>query len=148
MFSNYEEMVGAYERVVSEIKLDCRIEKYRRFLKYTFIVIQFGLVYFFKSKMDGYAKFQIEAMSEYEDILVEIGEDETPSWYEEYGPMARLGIAIMYQTAMFVAIKFLDPSSIMPLLSTLSGASSRAEAATKGTSKEGMRGPSINPDDI
>jgi hypothetical protein len=147
MFSDYDEMVGTYERIVSEIKLDIRVQKYRTFLKYTFIAIQFGLVYFFKSRMEGYAKFQIEAMSEYEDILVEIGEDDRPAWDEKYGPFTRLGIAVLYQTMIFVGMKFVDPSNIMSLLGSFMAKNDSSEKASVKTSDK-MKGPSINPDDI
>jgi hypothetical protein len=57
----------------------------------------------------------------------------------------------MYQTAIFVGMKFLDPSNIMSLLgSFMSNATQKAGAGAgeKADGKSSMKGPSINPDDI
>lgn len=146
LHSDYEEMLESYNLTVKDLRVNGNIEKYRKYLKYGFFLVEFLLSRGLGFDMAGYVEHQMESMSEYDEILAEIGEDVTPGWMDSFSPTTRLLMVLIQQTVVFLGIKFVTGGSGLKFLASVIGGkkSSTTSQSSKPASTGRMRGPSID----
>ena len=101
-------MQQEYQNIVKRLKLTSKRAQYRQFLIYGFSGIEFVLGKMFKLNMEGYAASQIQSISQYDQILFELGEKHyLPDAPERFPVEVRLLGMIATQTAMFLIGQYL-----------------------------------------
>jgi hypothetical protein len=95
--------------------------------------------------MTGFVDHHLGSMSEYDEILAEISENEAPSWLDSWGPTWRLAFIVGQQTLIFLGVRLLGGQGGAGLLASVLGAGKPAAAAPAAPA---MRGPSVNLADL
>jgi hypothetical protein len=93
-------------RIVKHIKSDQSIINWRKILTFAFCGIEFAATEWGGLDMKGYSETQIENIEQYDDILIELGEGSVLEWFEGWPAWARLLLLVLWNTAIFVVVKF------------------------------------------
>jgi hypothetical protein len=129
------------------------VENYKQLLIGAFMVLEFILGYLFKFDMQGFTQQQIVNMTQYERLLIELGENSYVPGGSQWPVEVRLLIMVLGNAAIFIIAKMImkkTGSNLMGMMNSFSQSSSSSGGGGGGSnqSKRKMRGPSINPDDI
>jgi hypothetical protein len=150
--SDLKQMSRSYESTLRRVSLDSCVENYKQLLIGAFMVLEFILGYLFKFDMQGFTQQQIVNMTQYERLLIELGENSYVPGGSQWPVEVRLLIMVLGNAAIFIIAKMImkkTGSNLMGMMNSFSHSSSSGGGGGGGNaSKRKMRGPSINPDDI
>jgi len=152
--SDLKQMSRSYESTLRRVSLDSCVENYKQLLIGAFMVLEFILGYLFKFDMQGFTQQQIVNMTQYERLLIELGENSYVPGGSQWPVEVRLLIMVLGNAAIFIIAKMImkkTGSNLMGMMNSFSHSSSSGGGGGGGgsnQSKRKMRGPSINPDDI
>jgi len=150
--SDLKQMSRSYESTLRRVSLDSCVENYKQLLIGAFMVLEFILGYLFKFDMQGFTQQQIVNMTQYERLLIELGENSYVPGGSQWPVEVRLLIMVLGNAAIFIIAKMImkkTGSNLMGMMNSFSQSSSSSGGGGGGNaSKRKMRGPSINPDDI
>lgn len=157
--TSLEEMKKSYDAILWELKLDNNINRYQSYLVMSWFAVQMGCGYF-GMEMDGFAQSQISIMSQYEPLLVELGEKNDSELIDSLPVEIRLIGMVLFQAALFYLGKKAvsnEKNGLATLISMMSGAPTnpdpKAEQDTQSVNdkpaerKTRMRGPPDLSDD-
>lgn len=140
--SDYNTMLKEYNRNVKKLAVDSNIDKYKQYLTFGFMGIEYILSTFLKFDMQGFTQHQVTAMNSYEKLLIELGEKTyipDTKWPVEI----RLIFLIFINTAIFIVTKIITNklgSNMFGLLNS--------NLSTEPKTKTKMKKPNINLDEL
>ena len=144
--SDYNTMLDTYNNLIKHLSLDSNVEKYKKYLIFGCMLVEYVLGSFFKLDMKGFTQYQINEMSSYEKLLYELGE-------KTYLPKSnlpvelRLLILILFNAAIFVVNKLITNSLGFNITSMFSSLNQNTPSKSQ-SSKRSMKGPDINLDEF
>lgn len=142
--SDLKTMSRTYENTLRRVSLDSSVDNYKQLLIGAFMVIEFVLGYFFKFDMQGYTQQQILNMTQYERLLIELGEQSYVPGGSQWPVEVRLLIMVLGNAVIFIIAKMIMKKTGNNLMGMMNTFTNPAPVQ----SKRKMRGPNINPDDI
>ena len=143
--SDLQSMKKTYESTLRMLTLDRTVDQYKQYLTYGFGMVEFLLGSVFNFDMAGFSAQQQINMSQYEYLLVELGEKSYVPTGSKYPVEVRLLFMIILNTAFFLVTKIVLRKTGVNL-STSQTAAPQASQSTQPKKK--MRGPVVNVDDI
>ena len=99
-----EVMIRTYDRTMKEISLENRVMTYRKILSYSFLAIEI-LAKYMKIDMSDFASSQNATLSDYDSMLIELGEKNTGSMFDNIPVEAKLLGMILFNTFAFWIMK-------------------------------------------
>lgn len=148
MHTEYTVMVKGYENVMRKLSVNDNIDKYKTYLIYGFIGVEFILGKMFKLDMSGFANQQIISMSTYEKLLIELGEKTYVPNNKDWPVEIRLLILIITQAIFFLIGKMMMNKMGLDIIKLVNPIQTRTQTSVPNVKKKKMRGPNINPEDI
>ena len=156
--TDYKTMQQTYDNTLKSLAVDNTVESYKTYLIGGFMGVEYLLGAFFKFDMKGFTQHQIMNMSNYERVLIELGEKSYVPTDSDWPGEGRLIIMVLIQAAVFVLGKVImskTGSNVLSMFNSLGsmGGGGAAGASTGGggssaAPKRKMKGPEINLDDI
>jgi hypothetical protein len=151
-----------YETLVRQLKIDSKVENYKKYLALGFTVMEFLLLNMLNfDEAKGYTQEQMVNMNEYEKILIEIGERSSLDSASQWSPEMRLAGMVMMNTVVFMGTKMLFKATGNNLMNALKGSGLGGGQQQRGNEggrqeskpfqqqkKSKMKGPDIDFDDI
>lgn len=148
MHSDYNSMKQTYDKTLKRLSIESSVDSYKTYLIGGFMLVEYGLGNYMGLDMKGFTQQQIVSMSQYERLLVELGEksyvDEESQWPVE---LRLFGLIIM-QAVFFVVSKLIAKKTGSNLLNMINSMNLNNQASTAPESKKRMRGPTINLDEL
>ena len=144
--SNLKHMNETYENLLRHVSLDSSVESYKNILVGGFMIFEFIFGAWLKFDMSGFTQQQILNMSQYERLLIELGEKSYVPEGKQWPVEIRLIGLIVLNAVIFIISKMIlkqTGSNLMGMMNHVQQAAPKAEAP-----KKKMRGPSISIDDI
>lgn len=153
LYSSLQEMIDTYNSTLTELKTGARVEKLRRYLKYAFLGMEFLGNRLGGVDMTGFVDHHLGSMSEYDEILAEISENEEPSWLDAWGPTWRLAFIVGQQTLIFLGMRLLGGQAGAGLLASVMGNIGAGQPTGSAhipppKPPASMKGPSVNLADL
>lgn len=146
--SDMKEMQKSYESTVRRLSLDSTVENYKQYLLGGFMVVEFVFGHFLGFDMQGFTQQQIISMSNYEKLLIELGEKSYVPSGSKWPVELRLVFVIIMNAGFFIVGKMVlrkTGANLMGMLNSINTPSIPPDAAK---TKRRMKGPSINIDNI
>lgn len=140
-YSDFDAMKRKYDTAVRELSLDSKVDSYKTYLKYGFMIMEFLMGKVFKLDMNGYTQQQIISMNSYDRLLIELGEKTYMPNGKTLPIELRLLAVIILNTAVFIVGKMLmqrNGTNIFSLLGSNDGG--------RRGKKHRMKPPSVNLD--
>lgn len=144
--SNLKHMNETYENLLRHVSLDSSVESYKNILVGGFMIFEFIFGAWLKFDMSGFTQQQILNMSQYERLLIELGEKSYVPEGKQWPVEIRLIGLIVLNAVIFIISKMIlkqTGSNLMGMMNHVHQAAPKAEAP-----KKKMKGPSISIDDI
>lgn len=150
-FTALDEIKRTYELTVREISLTASVEKYKKYLFYLFMGMEYAATQWMGFNIEGFTAQQLLMMNEYEVLLVELGEKSYLSLSSSWPVEVRLLFMVIVNAAVFFVGKMVAENSgntAANLFRHLTGQPTPPPPNGDESSKKKMRGPSLRPDDI
>jgi hypothetical protein len=144
--SDLKTMSRTYENTLRRVSLDSSVDNYKQLLIGAFMLLEFILGYFFKFDMQGYTQQQIMNITQYERLLIEMGEQSYVPGGSQWPVEVRLLLMVLGNAAIFIIAKMIMKKTGNNLMSMMNNFAQPASMSNVHRRK--MRGPTINPDDI
>ena len=144
--SSLKKMNETYENLLRHVSLDSSVESYKNILVGGFMIFEFIFGVWLKFDMSGFTQQQILNMSQYERLLIELGEKSYVPEGKQWPVEIRLIGLIVLNAVIFIISKMIlkkTGSNLMGMMNHVQQAPVQKEAP-----KKKMRGPSISIDDI
>ena len=149
--SDYKTMQQTYDNTIKSLSVDNTVESYKTYLIGGFMVVEYFLGSFLKFDMKGFTQHQIMNMSNYERLLIELGEKSYVPTDSDWPVEVRLLIMILIQAAVFVLGKVImnkTGSNVLSMFNSLGAMSGGGGPSAQQPPKRKMKGPEIDLDDI
>ena len=151
MHSDYRNMNRTYESTLRRISLDSNVENYKNYMIVAFMILEYVLGTWFKFDMAGFTQQQILNMTQYERLLIELGEKSYVPTEKQWPVELRLLGLVLLNTVIFLIAKIMikkTGTNLFGLLQTTlspqaSGVSSE-ESSSHPKPKRKMKGPNID----
>jgi len=144
--TDYNTMKRSYDDTVRSLSIDSSVENYKTYLMYGFMGCEFLFGNFLGFDMSGFTQQQVSQMSQYEKLLVEIGEKSYVPTGSKWPVELRLLFLIIMNAAFFIISKMLMKKTGSNILSMFNKMNNKPEVVK--SSKKRMRGPNVNLDDL
>jgi len=147
--TDYETMKRSYDDTVRTLSIDSSVESYKTYLMYGFMGCEFVFGNFLGFDMNGFTQQQVSQMSQYEKLLVEIGEKSYVPTGSKWPVELRLLFLIIMNAAFFILSKMImkkTGSNILGMFNKMTGKGD--DGVQSNPKKRKMRGPNINLDDL
>jgi hypothetical protein len=151
----------AYEMSVRRLSMDTTVEKYKSYLMAGFMATEYAFGHFLGLDMQGYTQQQILQMTQYEKLLIELGEKSyVPDGVSRFPVEVRLLFLVLMNAAIFVGSKMLMAKTGANLLNMVNSMNTFSNGqqmppqmpmghnSNPGMGKRKMRGPTINVNDF
>lgn len=142
--SDIQTIKKTYESTLRMLTLDRTVGQYKNYLTYGFGMIEFLFGSVFNFDMAGFSTQQQLNMSQYEYLLVELGEKSYVPTGSKYPVEVRLLFVVILNTAFFLITKIVLRKTGVNIGMT----QQTQQAAAPQTQKKKMKGPVVNVDDI
>ena len=146
--TDYKTMQQTYDNTLKGLSVDNTVESYKTYLIGGFMTVEYFLGSFFKFEMKGFTQHQIMNMSNYERLLIELGEKSYVPTESDWPVEVRLLIMILIQAAVFILGKVIMNKTGSNVLSMFNSLGSMGGSSEKAAPKRKMKGPDIDFDDI
>ena len=144
--TDYKTLNRSYEDTVRTLHIDSTVESYKNYLIGGFMLVEYGLGYFFKFDMKGFTQQQMVNMNSYTKLLIELGEKTYVPKGKKWPVEMRLCFLIMFNAAMFVISKMIlkgTGNNIMSMLNNLGEG-----VSSSPLKKKKMKGPTVDVEDL
>ena len=144
--SSLKKMNETYENLLRHVSLDSSVESYKNILVGGFMIFEFIFGVWLKFDMSGFTQQQILNMSQYERLLIELGEKSYVPEGKQWPVEIRLIGLIVLNAVIFIISKMIlkkTGSNLMGMMNHVKQAPVKQEAP-----KKKMKGPSISIDDL
>jgi hypothetical protein len=142
-----EQMDRSYNNTLRHLKLDDSVERYKKFLVYGFMAAEWLMVKLLKMETgEGFARYQITNINEYDKLLFELGEKSYCPGSKEWPVEVRLAMMILFNMAAFIVGKMVSGGTVLGLVQSVFNTNTSAPIEKK--KKRSMKGPKINLDKI
>jgi len=148
--SDYKTMLNTYDNTIKSLSVDTTVESYKTYLIGGFMVVEYALGAFLKLDMRGFTQHQIMNMSNYERLLIELGEKSYVPTESNWPVEVRLVVMIVIQAAVFILGKVImskTGSNVLGMFNQLGGGGGNSQKQSQ-EQKRKMRGPEIDLDDL
>ena len=143
--SNVKQMNESYENLLRHVSLDSSVENYKNILIGGFMLFEFILGTWLKFDMSGFTQQQILNMTQYERLLIELGEKsyvpEGKQWPVE---IRLLGLVVM-NAVIFIISKMILKNTGSDLMGMMNHVKQQP-LVNPNVPKKKMKGPSIDID--
>jgi hypothetical protein len=153
--SDYRDMKLSYDSCLKRISISNSADKYKTYLIGAFMLIEFVLGKYMKFDMEGYAQQQIQSMSSYEKLLIELGEKQYIPEDQQWPVEARLLFMIIINTGVFLMGKMIlnkTGANLMGMINNMNIANNSNNSNNRNfdqsKKKRKMRGPNIDLDNL
>lgn len=148
--SDYKTMLNTYDNTIKSLSVDTTVESYKTYLIGGFMVVEYALGAFLKLDMRGFTQHQIMNMSNYERLLIELGEKSYVPTESNWPVEVRLVVMIVIQAAVFILGKVImskTGSNVLGMFNQLGGGGGNSQKQAQDQKRK-MRGPEIDLDDL
>ncbi len=145
--TNLKKMNETYENLLRHVSLDSSVESWKNILVGGFMIFEFIFGAWLKFDMSGFTQQQILNMSQYERLLIELGEKSYVPEGKQWPVEVRLIGLIVLNAVIFIISKMIlkqTGSNLMGMMNHVQQTNSPKPEAPK----KKMRGPSISVDEI
>lgn len=147
MHSDYRNMNQTYENTLRQVSLDSNVDNYKSLLVAGFMVLEFILGFWLKFDMSGFTQQQILNMTQYERLLIELGEKSyVPGGSQWPVELRLLGLVVM-NAIIFIISKMILKKTGSNLVGLMNSVNTMMNPATQKP-KRRMRGPNVDLDAI
>lgn len=167
-YSDLTKLKTEYDKTLKIIELEENVSDYSRYLTASFFVIEFVGTTWLNIDMTGFAAAQMNAMTRYNRLLIELGERRYNSIFTNLPVEVRLLGLVIVQAGLFYLGKMLadkaGPSTASMIMNFLSGGGEvktsslmqginsntemSAPSSTNTAPQRRMRGPTIHAEDV
>ena len=144
--SDYRTMEHSYENTLRKLSIDSTVDNYKTYLIGGFMLVEFVLGKFLKFDMEGFTQQQIQSMSSYERLLIELGEKSYTPQGSDWPVEIRLVFLIIINAAFFVVSKILMKNTGTNILNMINSMNVNSQSVP--VKKKKMKGPDISFDDL
>lgn len=145
--SSLKKMNETYENLLRHVSLDSSVESYKNILVGGFMIFEFIFGVWLKFDMSGFTQQQILNMSQYERLLIELGEKSYVPEGKQWPIEIRLIGLIVLNAVIFIISKMILKKTGSNLMGMMNHVQQQAPVKQEAPKKK-MRGPSISIDDI
>jgi len=142
--SDLQTIKKTYESTLRTLTLDRTVGQYKQYMTYGFGMIEFLFGSFFNFDMAGFSTQQQLNMSQYEYLLVELGEKSYVPTGSKYPVEVRLLFVVILNTAFFLVTKIVLRKTGVNIGMT----QQPQQTSSQPQQKKKMKGPVVNVDDI
>ena len=107
MHSDYKTMNRTYQNTLRRISLDNNVEQYKNYMVVGFMIMEYLLGTWFKLDMSGFTQQQLLNMSQYERLLIELGEKSYVPAEKQWPVEVRLLGLVLLNTVVFLIAKIM-----------------------------------------
>ena len=143
--SPLKKMNESYENLLRHVSLDSNVESYKNILIGGFMLFEFILGHWLKFDMSGFTQQQILNMSQYERLLIELGEKSYVPEGKQWPVEVRLLGMIVMNAVIFIVSKMIMKRTGSDLMSMMNHFKPSVQASINEPKKK-MRGPTIDID--
>ena len=143
--SPLKKMNESYENLLRHVSLDSNVESYKNILIGGFMLFEFILGHWLKFDMSGFTQQQILNMSQYERLLIELGEKSYVPEGKQWPVEVRLLGMIVMNAVIFIVSKMIMQRTGSDLMSMMNHFKPSVQASINEPKKK-MRGPTIDID--
>ena len=143
--SDLVHMKTTYDRTVRELSLDRNVARYQKYLLGGFMLMEYVCTQHMNIDLSGFTAQQ--SMTDYDLLLVELGERSYNSWGSNLPVEVRLVGLIIFQAGVFYLGKIIS-SQFGSKVSDLFGGFTGQQDGQSQKPKKKMRGPKIKPDEL
>jgi hypothetical protein len=148
MHSDYSSMKQAYDRTLKRLSIESSVDSYKTYLIGGFMLVEYGLGNYMGFDMKGFTQQQIVSMSQYERLLIELGEKSYVEEESQWPVELRLFGLIIMQAVFFVVSKLIAKKTGSNLLNMINSMNMNNQVNNQDKAKKRMRGPTINLDEL
>lgn len=147
MHSDFKNMNRTYENTVRRVSLDSSVEQYKSLLIGGFMLIEFVFGIWLKFDMAGFTQQQILNMTQYERLLIELGEKSYVPGSAQWPVEVRLLGLILLNSVIFIVSKMIVKKTGNNIINMMN-AFNATSASAPGRPKKKMKGPTLSVDDL
>jgi len=144
MHSDYKSMNQTYENTLRHVSLDSNVESYKSLLVGGFMLLEFVLGFWLKFDMSGFTQQQILNMTQYERLLIELGEKSYVPGGSQWPVEIRLLGLIVMNAIIFIISKIILKKTGSNLVGLMNSVNTMMPQATARRPKRRMKGPSVD----
>tara|TARA_X000000950_G_scaffold268667_1_gene346426 strand:- start:357 stop:1334 length:978 start_codon:yes stop_codon:yes gene_type:complete len=144
--SNFKKMNDTYENLLRHVSLDNSVENYKNILVGGFMLCEFILGTWLKFDMSGFTSQQILNMSQYETLLIELGEKSYVPEGKQWPVEVRLLGLITINAVIFIVSRIIMKKTGSNLMGMINGMKMPNVSADPTAPKKKMKGPDIKFD--
>lgn len=148
MHSDYKSMNQTYENTLRHVSLDSNVESYKSLLVGGFMLLEFVLGFWLKFDMSGFTQQQILNMTQYERLLVELGEKSYVPGGSQWPVELRLLGLIVMNAIIFIISKIILKKTGSNLVGLMNSVNTMMPQASARRPKRRMKGPSVDLNSI
>jgi hypothetical protein len=147
MHSDFQNMNRTYEHTVRRVSLDSNVEQYKSLLIGGFMLIEFVMGVWLKFDMAGFTQQQILNMSQYERLLIELGEKSYVPGPSQWPVEVRLLGLILLNSVIFIISKMIVKKTGNNIVNMMNAFNSTNHGSV-ARPKRKMKGPNLSVDDL
>ena len=102
MSTNIDMMKTTYNMFIRRLTVDNTVDTYKHYLTYAFLCIEIAVTKLTSINMKGFSRHHQSMMSQYEKLLIELGEQADPEGKSRLSPGWRLGLIVGVNSVIFV----------------------------------------------